>query len=374
VRIAIVGTELCAVDGGGGGLEQVLRRWAAALAERHEVIVVSHRLCGHAPTAGTAVVDPFVTVMLEHTTELGTVLRRLAPDVVSLHNRPQWAAQVPAASTTAVTFHNYSQAWKLDEAPHGQAWATARLVAFSAVSKALAGAAADRLGLSPGTVAVTPPSIDPVYLDGRRWDPGPVVLAPNRLLRKKGVLELLDVARQERFGGLTFAFADLISPWARPTLEHEALRAAVSEVRNAELFEPAKAPVALAERYRRCAVVVCPVNEEEGLGLVALEAQACGVPLVTTDLGGLREATFPPNVCVPAGDAGGLADAIALATAGLSTAGLSTGPPPAAPVVGDLMRDRAGARRLVATNYSPEASARVFERWLQAAVAKHASV
>jgi glycosyltransferase involved in cell wall biosynthesis len=338
VRIAIVGTELCAVDEHGGGLEQVLRRWATFLAARHDVTIVSH----HPPIGPTHGVR---LVSVGATADLAGALRGLRPDVVSLHNRPQWVRHCPPGSAPAVTFHNYPVAWKLGRATRlsRERGAVAPGVGLSAVSHALALASAARLACAPDAIVHTPPSIDAAYLVPRMRRPRRVVLSPNRLLRKKGVLELLAVAGRPEFADVTFAFADLISPWARPTREHLELRAAVQAVTNAVLFAPPPDATTLAQRYVESAVVVCPVQEEEGLGLVALEAQACGVPLVTTDLGGLQEATFAPNRSVPPGDPDALAAAI--------TAALN-------------QRASSAPRSAVIARYSPDVAGAAFERWL----------
>ncbi|HEY2427806.1 MAG TPA: glycosyltransferase, partial [Acidimicrobiales bacterium] len=158
----------------------------------------------------------------------------------------------------------------------------------------------------------------------------------------KGVADLLDVA--PRFPDVRFDFADLISPWRRPTAEHRALRRAVAAVSNAALFDPPPTAGELAARYVRSGVVACVAREPEGLGLVALEAQACGVPLVASCEGGLIEATLPPNRCVAAGDP----DALAAALAEALTRRTGNG----------------AAARAIAARHSPPSSAAVFEAWL----------
>ena len=330
MRIAIVGTELCAVDSRGGGLEQVLLRWAHHLVDAHDVVVVSHRVPRRGPDMDV--------VSIDGSDDLRRALRRLKPDVVSLHNRPQWSALAPRGSRCAVTFHNYPAAWKLRADDR-----IARPLAASAVSSALASAARMLLGRE---VVVTPPSIAPEYLAEPARQPTSEVLFPNRLMQKKGVRDLLAVARRPELAAVTFAFADLISPWARPTAEHRALRDAVDEVPNAIRFPPIRDAAQLAERYWRTGVVACPVTEDEGLGLVALEAQACAAPLVTVDRGGLREATFSPNACLPGGDLDALAAAL----------------------VNALERDptcSAGPRAEVLARYSPASSGRSLGAWLE---------
>jgi len=328
-------------------LERVLLRWALALSTRHEVVIVSHGLDSRPAVRSE---EPFETVAVTRPTDLVSVLAAVAPDAVSLHNRPQWVGSCPPRSLIGVTFHNYPPAWKVATRAATRTRQAARRVSLSAVGEALATASSNWLGSPEGSVVVTPPSIDPAYLIPRPWCPKRVVLSPNRLLRKKGVLDLLAVASRREFADVTFSLADLISPWRRPTSEHRALRSAVQAAPNAELFVATSNACDLAERYVQSAVVTCPVREPEGLGLVALEAQACGVPLVTTDLGGLREATFWPNACVPAGDLDALAAALRAALD--HDGGPSRSRAPLSP------------RDAVLTRHSPEASGAAFERWL----------
>jgi len=344
VRVAIVGTELCALDEAGGGLEHVVLRWADALVGEHDVVLVSCAPGGRPPGGGGDV------VVLERPSDLAPALRRLAPDLVSLHNRPQWGRLCPPGSAVAVTFHNFPPAWKVTARSWDatRAFAAGPRMALSAVSPTLAGAAAAALGVPAARVAVVPPSIDPAFVDAPPRAPRGVVLSPNRLLRKKGVLDLLAVASRPRLRDVEFAFADLLSPWLAPTAEHRSLRAAIGRVRNARLFAPATTAAELAERYATSGVVACAAREPEGLGLVPLEAQACRAPVVTTDAGGLRDATFPPNRCIPPRDLDALEAALVHALQHPS--------------------DGEAARRAVLAQYAPNAAGARFLRWVVGAV------
>lgn len=74
---------------------------------------------------------------------------------------------------------------------------------------------------------------------------------------------------------------------------------------------------ALAERMRRAAYLVMPSTGVESFGLVAIEAFACGTPVIASRDGGLRELVVQGQngLLVPPGDAGALAAAIAYAEA-----------------------------------------------------------
>lgn len=65
--------------------------------------------------------------------------------------------------------------------------------------------------------------------------------------------------------------------------------------------------------FHRASDVFCLASQAEGLPLSPLEAQACGVPVVLTDVGGCHEAVCPATGrLVPAGDAAALALALRL--------------------------------------------------------------
>ncbi len=69
--------------------------------------------------------------------------------------------------------------------------------------------------------------------------------------------------------------------------EPEMLRELAATLGLRVRFEPPSGSVRLRDWYRAADVVAVP-SHNESFGLVALEAQACGTPVVATDVGGLR--------------------------------------------------------------------------------------
>ncbi|MGD9695703.1 MAG: MSMEG_0565 family glycosyltransferase [Thermoleophilia bacterium] len=160
------------------------------------------------------------------------------------------------------------------------------------------------------------------------WGARPAVLAVGGIEPRKGSRTLLAAfaAARERLGrgallaiagGETlFDYADYRAAW-----EEDARRLGLAVSRGAEV--PPTADVAvlgpvpdprMPALYRAADVVAFP-SEREGFGLVVLEAQASGRPVVASDLPVLREFLADGRDClmVPVGDAAALAGALARA-------------------------------------------------------------
>jgi D-inositol-3-phosphate glycosyltransferase len=127
-----------------------------------------------------------------------------------------------------------------------------------------------------------PPSHDLLLFVGRLQP----LKAPDVLLR--GVSELLrrEPERRERLtvavlGGPSGSGLD--TPRELAALAHEL------GIDDVVRFEPPVAHADLADWYRAATAVVVP-SHNESFGLVALEAQACGTPVVAAAVGGLRTA------------------------------------------------------------------------------------
>lgn len=78
---------------------------------------------------------------------------------------------------------------------------------------------------------------------------------------------------------------------------------------SSELIQP-EGDGQMVDFYRRCNVFVF-TSFMEGFGLPPLEAMACGIPVITTDCGGVRDFADASNaIIVPPGDARAIAGAI----------------------------------------------------------------
>lgn len=190
-------------------------------------------------------------------------------------------------------------------------WALARVERIEAVSADLA----ERLHAATGRRA---DAVNPMPLETSAFlhdaglhesRDGPVeILAVGRMVAEKGFAELVAAAAQ------------LETP-ARVTIvgdgpERERLAARARQLGVSLALPGRVSPDELRATYRDADVVV-QASHREGLGLVAVEALAAGVPVVATDSGGARDVL---DELVPAGDVEGLARQLAAVAADLAGA------------------------------------------------------
>lgn len=110
--------------------------------------------------------------------------------------------------------------------------------------------------------------------------------APDVLLRSAAALLARDPAMRERL-----VVAVVGGPSGSGLAHPHALQELAAQLGIADVvrFEPPAPQERLADWYRAASAVVVP-SHNESFGLVALEAQACGTPVVAAAVGGLRTA------------------------------------------------------------------------------------
>ncbi|MEU6127592.1 D-inositol-3-phosphate glycosyltransferase [Saccharopolyspora sp. NPDC047091] len=190
-------------------------------------------------------------------------------------------------------------------------------------------------GASPDEVATIPPGVDL-----RRFTPGDVAAARARFGVRPDALVFAFVGRIQPLKApdvLLRATAELLArrPELRARLEvlvvggpsgsgldrPESLHELAGELGITDVvrFLPPQGGAALADVYRAADVVAVP-SYNESFGLVALEAQACGTPVVAASVGGLPVAVADgrSGLLVPGHRTGQWADALgSVADAGL---------------------------------------------------------
>jgi alpha-1,3-rhamnosyl/mannosyltransferase len=189
--------------------------------------------------------------------------------------------------------------------------------AVIAVSETTRKEAIEALRLDPERIHVVPHGVGPVFSsrpklrDARTAEAlgleEPFVLWVGSLRARdprKGLDTLLKaMERVGGGGGPQLALVGALGPEA-DRLAADAWRRHVSLVLCGPLDD-----ADLASLYRQAAVVALP-STHEGFGLTALEAMACGAPLVAAAAGNLPQLTLDVAVLVPPGDPAALAGAI----------------------------------------------------------------
>ncbi|MBV9100037.1 MAG: glycosyltransferase family 4 protein [Candidatus Dormibacteraeota bacterium] len=239
-----------------------------------------------------------------------SMLMRGSPDVVHAHGGPGGVLLLrrPRVPLVYTAHHTYAQAhprgsaWRLPAPLEARSYRLATMVLPVSPSTA---AAVRAMGIPSSRIEVVPPGVDVPEADDAAREAARVLFV-GRLRRDKGVLDAIDVMR-----ALVEERADVRGVVIGDGALADEVRARVGREPRIEIRGAADASEVKRE-YARASLLLVP-SRYEGLGLVALEGQAAGTPVVGYDVDGLRHAVVDGGVLVPAGDAEALrAAAVAL--------------------------------------------------------------
>ena len=244
-------------------------------------------------------VEPFAHWVAEDFT-------RFKPDVIHANYWLSGVAGQILKRTTKLplvtTFHTLARvkAESGDPEPERRAESEAEVMACADSVLANCAAEADQLiqfyNADPARIEIVPPGVDhaffsPGHSGGARWalktDESPLLLFVGRIQPLKGVDVAVEaLARLERddarlwiVGGASGKVGDT---------EVERIHQLVSDLglQDRVEFKPPQPHHLLSTYYRAADVCLVP-SRSESFGLVALEAAACGVPVVASAVGGL---------------------------------------------------------------------------------------
>jgi D-inositol-3-phosphate glycosyltransferase len=152
-------------------------------------------------------------------------------------------------------------------------------------------------GADPSRIEIINPGVDhTLFSPGSRaaarratgLGDGPVLLFVGRIQPLKGVDVAIEaLARLDRSDAVLVVIGGPSGADGETHLRDVRRLAADLGVAGQVVWQPPKARHALSTWYRAADIVVVP-SRSESFGLVALEAAACGVPVVATAVGGLR--------------------------------------------------------------------------------------
>jgi glycosyltransferase involved in cell wall biosynthesis len=233
---------------------------------------------------------------------------RASPDVVHAHGGPGgvliWKPLDAPLVYTA--HHTYRQAHARGSVKRLLAGVEARSYRRAAMVLPVSRSTANSLlemGVPASRIEVLPNGVDVIDVPGVEHEEGRVLFV-GRLEREKGIIDALSVLRglAETVPGMRGV---VVGGGRR---EGEVRRAAASSRGRIEYLGNLDR-AALDREYARAAVLLMP-SQFEGLGMVALEAQSAGTPVVGYDVDGLRDAVRG-GVLVRPGDVAALRSAVA---------------------------------------------------------------
>jgi glycosyltransferase involved in cell wall biosynthesis len=190
-------------------------------------------------------------------------------------------------------------------------WLTCRVLRgcdhIIAVSQALA-EATTQIGIPRASITVVPDGVDLTHFTSSSSDrQEPLILYVGSLIKRKGVVYLLEAMASIVRAYPSCRLVIVGGGPERPSLENVASNLDLNEQVT---FAGSQTPDQVLNWMQRAKLFVLP-SVEEGLGVVLLEALACGIPIVASHVGGIPEVVTPDvGVLVPPADANSLAEAI----------------------------------------------------------------
>lgn len=227
------------------------------------------------------------------------VLVRDSPDVLHAHGGPGGVLLLRRLTVPLVytAHHTYRQAYTNRDPQRllgpVEAAAYRRAGRVLAVSESTADAVR-AMHVSPERIAVVPSGVDLPEVDPDARERGRMLFV-GRLEHEKGALTAVRVMRrvfENRPGWRGVVIGEgRVAAGVREAAQGSPQIAVLGHVDDATV----------ARELARASVVLMP-SRFEGLGLVALEAQARGTPVVGYDVTGLRDAVREGGILVPPGD------------------------------------------------------------------------
>ncbi len=228
------------------------------------------------------------------------ILMRASPDVIHAQGGPGGVLlwKKLGAPLVYTAHHTYRQAHSRGSVKRMLNGLEARSYRGAAIVLPVSRSTANALlemGIPASRIEVLSNGVDAVDLPGVEHEDGRVLFV-SRMEREKGVLDAVSVlqALTEADRGVHGVVV------GGGSLAAEVGRAAEASGGRIE-YLGALGREALDREYARAALVLMP-SRFEGLGMVALEAQAAGTPVVGFDVDGLRDAVGTGGILVPPGD------------------------------------------------------------------------